>query len=302
MDPFQPLSQAPGVLLVLAALLGLLVGSFLNVVIYRLPIMLEREWRSQCRELLAAAAGAEAPAPQPSAEQAGSAAPFNLITPRSSCPHCGHLVRAWENVPVLSYLFLKGRCSHCGQPISARYPLVEGVTALATALVVGHFGLGWPALAALFLTWALIALTLIDLDRQLLPDHITQPFLWLGLVLSLFGVFVSPDASILGAVAGYLSLWAVYWLFRLLTHKEGMGYGDFKLLAMLGAWLGWKLLPFIILASSFVGAVVGVALIAVGRHQRAQPLPFGPYLAGAGWLALLWGEELTHSYLRLIGL
>jgi leader peptidase (prepilin peptidase)/N-methyltransferase len=278
------IGQDPVSFVFVAALLGLVVGSFLNVVIYRLPVMLNRSWQSQCAELT----GGEAAADQDT---------FNLAVPGSTCPHCGHRIRAWENIPVISYLLQRGRCTACGEHISLRYPIIEAVTALLTAAVALHFGFGWQALAAMVLTWGLIALTMIDFDHQLLPDDITLPLLWLGLLLSLFGVFVDAPTALIGAMAGYLSLWSVYHVFRLLTGKEGMGYGDFKLLAVLGAWLGWQMLPLIILLSSLVGAVVGITLILVRGHDRNIPIPFGPYLAAAGWLTLLWGQELTALYL-----
>ena len=276
-----------------ATVLGLLVGSFLNVVVYRLPIMMERGWRTQCRELLG---GAETPEPPVDKEE-----PFNLIVPRSRCPHCGHTVSALENIPIISYLWLRGRCAGCGKAISARYPLVELSSAVLSGITVWHFGFHWTAAAALFLTWALIALTLIDYDHQLLPDDITLPFLWFGLLLSLYGLFTESSASIIGATAGYLSLWSVYMLFKWTTGKEGMGYGDFKLLAMLGAWMGWQALPVIIILSSVVGAIVGVTLILFRGRDRNVPIPFGPYLAAAGWLTLLWGHDITHRYLMLMG-
>jgi leader peptidase (prepilin peptidase)/N-methyltransferase len=288
------LSTSTTFYLVVVALLGLAIGSFLNVVIYRLPVMMEREWRSHCAAL---DAGSE---PEASAQQ--TTAKFNLATPRSRCPHCGHAITALENIPVVSYLWLRGRCSDCGAHISLRYPIIEAFTALLSVLVAWHFGFGWPALAGLLLTWALIALTMIDFDHQLLPDSITLPFLWLGLGLSLWGIFVSPSTAIIGAIAGYLSLWLVYWGFKLLTGKEGMGYGDFKLLALLGAWMGWKMLPVIILLSSAVGAVVGISLILFRGRDRSIPIPFGPYLAAAGWIAFLWGDALIAGYLHFAGL
>ncbi|MEJ2574284.1 MAG: A24 family peptidase [Gammaproteobacteria bacterium] len=287
------LSGSPWTFTLLIALLGLLVGSFLNVVAYRLPLMMERAWRAQCRQLL------DTPeAPSPSVEKAE---PFNLMTPRSRCPHCGHAISAMENIPVISYLWLRGRCAACGKPISARYPLVESATALLSGVTAWHFGFGWAAGAALLLTWALIALTLIDYDHQLLPDDITLPFLWIGLLLSLYGIFTDSTSSIIGGVAGYLSLWTVYILFKWATGKEGMGYGDFKLLAMLGTWMGWQALPVIIILSSVVGAAVGITLIVFRGRDRNIPIPFGPYLATAGWLALLWGHDITHRYLSLVG-
>ncbi|MCL2829177.1 MAG: A24 family peptidase [Betaproteobacteria bacterium] len=265
-----------------ALLLGLLVGSFLNVVIYRLPLMMEHEWRNQCAEMRG----------EPVEE-----APFTLARPRSRCPACGHPISALENIPVFSWLFLRGRCSACRASISWRYPLVEALTGVLTAFVAWHFGFGWQALGGFFLLWALVALTVIDFDTQFLPDSITLPLLWLGLFLNLFSVYTSLESAVIGAMAGYLILWSVYWLFKLIMKKEGMGYGDFKLLAALGAWLGWKTLPFIILCSSFVGAIVGISLIVFARHGRNVPIPFGPYLAVAGFIALIWGESLTRAYL-----
>ena len=276
--------------LLCVGLLGLAIGSFLNVVIHRLPIMMEREWRSHCAEL------SDTDSSNPEDNR------FNLSTPRSRCPHCGHGITALENIPVLSYLWLRGRCSGCGAKISIRYPIIEMITALLSVTIAWHFGFSWPALAGLLLTWALIALTMIDFDQQLLPDSITLPFLWIGLGLSLWNVFIDSHTAIIGAIAGYLSLWVVYWGFKLLTGKEGMGFGDFKLLALLGAWMGWKMLPVIILLSSAVGAVVGITLILARGRDRNIPIPFGPYLATAGWIALLWGNDLTNAYLRYSGL
>ncbi len=281
-------------------LLGLVVGSFLNVVIYRLPIMMEREWISQCAEL----SESQENISDKSAlnKDASDESTFNLSTPRSRCPHCGHAITSLENIPVLSFLILRGKCSDCGAKISARYPIIESVTALLSIILAWHFGFSWPALAGLFFTWALIALTMIDFDHQLLPDNITLPFLWLGLGLSLWNVYIDSHAAIIGAIAGYLSLWTVYWTFKLITGKEGMGFGDFKLLAMLGAWMGWKMLPVIILLSSAVGAIVGITLIVALGRDKTIPIPFGPYLAAAGWIALLWGNDLTNAYLRYSGL
>lgn len=284
------LQAHPVTFLVFTGILGLMVGSFLNVVIYRLPVVLERDWRVQCAELCGEA-GQTAPEPER----------FNLVVPRSRCPRCGHQIAAWENIPVLSYLLLRGRCSACGASISLRYPLVELLTAALSVTVAWHFDLSWQAGAGLLLTWALIALSFIDFDRQLLPDVITLPWLWLGLGMSLFGLYTHVADSLLGAMLGYIVLWSVYHLFRLLTGKEGMGYGDFKLLAMLGAWTGWQMLPVIVLLSSLVGAVIGVVLIAARRHDRNIPIPFGPYLAVAGWIALLWGQDLVQAYLRWNG-
>lgn len=266
------------------AVLGLFIGSFLNVVILRLPVMMQRSWRAQCRELLE--------------QEQSEEETFNLISPRSRCPHCGHLIGALENIPVLSYLIQRGRCKHCSTTISARYPLIELFTALMTGIVAWKFGFGWQGAFGILLTWALIALTFIDIDHQLLPDDITLPFLWLGLGLSLFGLFTGMPSAIIGAIAGYLSLWLVYHGFRLLTKKEGMGYGDFKLFALFGAWFGWQQLPLIILLSSLVGAIIGISMIVFMGRDRQIPIPFGPYLAGAGWLAMLWGDEITRAYIN----
>lgn len=282
------LAADPLLLALATAVLGLLVGSFLNVVILRLPVMMERDWQAQCAELTGASPpGGEA---------------VSLVHPGSRCPACGHTIRPWDNIPLLGWLLLRGRCRDCGARISPRYPLIEAATALLSVVVILHFGATPAGLAALVLTWLLIALTVIDLDHQLLPDALTLPGLWLGLLISVGGVFVAPATAIVGAAAGYLSLWLVYHGFRLLTGKEGMGHGDFKLLALLGAWLGWSQLPLVILLSSLVGALVGVAMIlGLGRH-RDQPIPFGPYLAAAGWIALLWGEPLIDAYLGFSGL
>jgi leader peptidase (prepilin peptidase)/N-methyltransferase len=281
------LQAHPAAFLIFTGILGLMVGSFLNVVIYRLPVVLERDWSMQCAEVC----GEEG-------QTATKPERFNLVVPRSRCPQCGHPIAAWENIPVLSYLLLRGRCSACGASISLRYPLVEVLTAVLSFAVAWRFGLTWQAGGGLLLTWALIALSFIDFDRQLLPDVITLPWLWLGLGISLLAVYTHVADSVLGAMLGYLLLWSVYHVFRLLTGKEGMGYGDFKLLAMLGAWTGWQMVPLIVLLSSFVGAVVGVVLIVARGHDRNIPIPFGPYLAIAGWIALLWGQDLVQAYLR----
>ncbi len=284
------LSLNPTAWILGAGVFGLVVGSFLNVVIYRLPAMLERDWRAQCAALLNSATAA-APAEK-----------FNLATPRSTCPKCGHPIRAYENVPLFSYLLLRGRCSACGTKISLRYPLIELATGILSAAVAWRFGYSAAGAFALLLSYALITLTVIDFDHQLLPDNITLPFVWLGLLLSVFAIFTDMQSSILGAVAGYLILWSVYQVFKWTTGKEGMGYGDFKLLALLGAWLGWQALPAIILLSSLVGAVVGISLIVFTRRDRRIPIPFGPYLAAAGWIYLLWGAQLNAAYLRWSGM
>jgi leader peptidase (prepilin peptidase) / N-methyltransferase len=286
----EVIAREPWLLWTGTLLLGLIVGSFLNVVIHRLPQMMREEWRRECDDVQGRAAP-EAPGPR-----------LTLSTPGSHCPHCGHAITPLENIPILSYLFLRGRCSACTAPISLRYPVVEAMTALLSLAVVWHFGPGWEAAAALVMTWGLVALSGIDIDTQLLPDAITQPLLWLGLLLSLVGLFSDPQASILGAAAGYLSLWLIFHLFRLATGKEGMGYGDFKLLAVFGAWLGWTALPQIALLSAVVGALVGGALILSGRQDRDLPIPFGPYLAAAGWIALLWGDPINSAYLHWSGL
>ena len=278
------LLTSPAAAVALAALLGLLVGSFLNVVIHRVPIMLEREWASQAAEMRG-----ETPPEQPV---------YNLVLPRSACPACGHRITALENIPVLSWLVLRGRCSACASPIPMRYPLVELATAVLSGLAVWHLGAGAAGIAALLLTWTLIALTGIDLDTQLLPDNLTLPLLWAGLAVNLAGVFVPLESAVIGAMAGYGSLWAVYWLFKLATGKEGMGYGDFKLLGALGAWFGWQALPGMILLSSLVGALVGIGLIVFARPGREVPIPFGPYLAGAGLLTLYFGKPIA-AYLGL---
>src|ERR1700722_3906467 len=282
-------------------LLGLIIGSFLNVVIYRLPIMLELEWRSQATEVLAA--GAEPSAAAVPRER------FTLSTPRSACPNCKAPITALQNVPVISWLVLRGRCASCKAKISARYPFVELTTGVLSAWVAWHFGFGAPAACALLVTWALIALTGIDIDHQLLPDNITLPLLWAGLLaavavgpMSGTALPVSPKDAVIGAAAGYLSLWLVFHAFKLVTGKEGMGYGDFKLFAALGAWLGWKVLPLVIVLSAATGAMLGILMIALRSRDRRAPMPFGPYLAAAGWLAMMYGDSLLNGYLRISGL
>ncbi len=287
-DTFQSM---PLLFALMAAILGLLVGSFLNVVIHRLPKMMEKEWRAQCAEL----ALSTDPAP---IQVTNEKSAYNLVVPRSACPGCGHQITAIENIPIVSYLFLGGKCRGCKLEISPRYPIVEGLTALLSGMVAWHFGFGLAGASALIFLWGLIALSFIDADTQLLPDSITLPLLWLGLVVNLNGTFTDLHSAVLGAVFGYLALWSVYWIFKLVTKKEGMGYGDFKLLAAIGAWLGWQVLPVVILLSSVVGAVVGIVLILLARLGRNIPLPFGPYLAMAGLIALLWGQPIMDSYLR----
>ena len=271
-----------------ALLLGLLIGSFLNVVVYRLPVMMQREWQAEAKSILLLPADT-------------STSAFNLLLPNSQCPHCSHEIRPWENIPVISYLFLRGKCSSCKAPISMRYPLVELTCGLLSAFIAWHFGFTWQAGAMLLLTWGLLAMSLIDVDHQLLPASLVLPLLWLGLITNSFGLFTSLEDALWGAIAGYLSLWSVYWLFKLVTGKEGMGYGDFKLLAMLGAWGGWQVLPLTILLSSLVGAVLGLIMLRLRNAEASTPIPFGPYLAIAGWIALLWGEQITSSYLQIAG-
>ena len=282
----QSFFSDPTVFGIFCAVIGLLVGSFLNVVIHRLPKMMDNDWRSQCAEL--------------HGQATLDAEVLSLSVPRSRCPQCGHPITALENIPVISWLALRGKCSACRTPISPRYPIVEALTCLLSTLAAVHFGFGWAAAGALLLIWGLMALTFIDYDTQLLPDSITLPLLWAGLLLNLFGTYTDLQSAVVGAMAGYLSLWSVYWGFKLVTGKEGMGYGDFKLLAALGAWLGWQTLPLIILLSSLVGALLGIALIVLTKRGRNVPIPFGPYLATAGLIALIWGKELTQAYLRLI--
>jgi leader peptidase (prepilin peptidase) / N-methyltransferase len=276
----------PAFLYACAAVLGLIVGSFLNVVIHRLPLMLEREWRRQCEEL----SGKE-PTPQET---------YNLVYPRSGCPHCGHKIRAWENIPVLSYVLLRGRCASCKARISLQYPLVEALTAALSVWAIARFGLNAAGLSALLLTWALIALSVIDFRHTLLPDDITLPFLWLGLLLSIAGVYAGPVDAILGAVLGYGSLYAVFHVFKWITGKDGMGFGDLKLFALFGAWLGWQALPGIILLSSLVGALTGFALILFRGRDRQLPIPFGPFLSVAGWIYLMYGTDINNMYLDWI--
>jgi len=278
--------------LIAVLLIGLLIGSFLNVVIYRLPKMMEADWRQQCNELLCGSADTTTdPAPSET---------FNLAVPNSRCPVCNYSIRAWENIPVISYLFLRGKCSACKASISLRYPTIEFATGLLSLAVIYMLGFNYAGLAGLLFTWCLIALTMIDVDTQLLPDDITLPLLWLGLIANYFGFYTSLEDAFWGAVAGYLSLWSFYWLFKLITGKEGMGYGDFKLLAALGAWMGWQMLPQIILLSSVVGAVLGISLMIIKGRDKNIPIPFGPYLAIAGWIAFLWGENINQAYLQFV--
>lgn len=278
--------SSPILFITIISILGLLIGSFLNVVIYRLPVMMQQQWQQQCDEL--------------NGKELEPAELFTLSRPRSRCPKCNHEITALENVPIISYLALGGKCSNCKTLISARYPLIEALTGLLSGIVAWQFGFDWSCLGALLLTWTLISLSFIDIDHQLLPDSITLPLLWLGIIFSFFTVYTALHSSVIGAIAGYLSLWLVFHAFKLVTGKEGMGYGDFKLLAALGAWLGWALLPTIVLLSSLVGAIVGISLIIFRKHQRDIPIPFGPYLAAAGWIALMWGDHINVLYLNWI--
>jgi leader peptidase (prepilin peptidase)/N-methyltransferase len=301
MSVIELLAASPALFVGTCLVLGLCVGSFLNVVIYRLPVMLDRQWRAQCAELAAHD-------PHATTVAAGAQARFDLVVPRSACPACKAPITALQNIPLISWLVLRGRCARCGAAISARYPLVELLTGLLSAWVAARFGFGTGALAALVLTWFLIALACIDIDTQLLPDSLTLPLLWLGLSLSLLGAHdaaslpVDVRSGVIGAAAGYVSLWSVYHLFRLLTGKEGMGYGDFKLFAALGAWLGWQMLLPVILIAAVVGALVGIAMLTVRGQSRATPIAFGPFLAAAGWLVLMFGQGLVGRYFALFAL
>ncbi|MBD9676860.1 prepilin peptidase [Pseudomonas sp. PDM18] len=285
---FDLLASTPLAFVSCVTLLGLLVGSFLNVVIHRLPRMMERDWQQQARETLGLPEGEKRPT-------------YNLVLPNSQCPHCAHEIKPWENIPLVSWLALGGKCSSCKAPISKRYPLVELACGVLSAFIAWHYGFGWQSGAMLLLTWGLLAMSMIDVDHQLLPDALVLPLLWLGLIVNHFGLFTSLGDALWGAVFGYLSLWSVYWLFKLITGKEGMGYGDFKLLAMLGAWGGWQVLPQTILFSSLVGAVLGVIMLRLRNAETSTPIPFGPYLAIAGWIALLWGDQITATYLQFAG-
>jgi leader peptidase (prepilin peptidase)/N-methyltransferase len=285
---FVLMESSPSLFLAVIFVVSLMVGRFLNVVIYRLPIMMERSWKQEFNSYF-----------NSDTEQVEQQT-FNLIKPDSTCPKCQHKIRAWENIPLFSWLWLRGKCSGCDNPISIRYPLVELTTAVLSLIVAWHFGFGLQAIAGVFLTWCLVAMTFIDLDKMLLPDQITLPLLWLGLLLGIGNIYVNSVDAIIGAAAGYLSLWSVYWLFKLATGKEGMGYGDFKLLAALGAWLGWQYLPIVILLSSFVGAIIGITYLSLTKKDQQQPIPFGPYLAIAGWITFLYGDWISAQYWQWI--
>ena len=298
MEIFLALKQQPPLFYTSIVILGLLVGSFLNVVIHRLPVMLHRSWKNDCLEFLSEKFPDTLNISVNPAT--GEQEHYNLVVPRSACPHCGHKITALENIPVISYLFLKGACRACKVKISLRYPLIEILSAAMATTVAWKFGFSYEALFAALLSWSLISLTFIDYDHQYLPDQITLPFLWLGLLVNLNGTFTDIQSALIGAVTGYLVLWTVFHIFKLVTKKEGMGFGDFKLLAMLGAWLGWQHLPAIILLSSIIGSLVGISLIAFKQHDRGKPIPFGPYLAGAGWIALLWGNDINQLYFNFV--
>jgi len=291
----------PDVLPWVALAFGLCIGSFLNVVIHRLPKMMERDWRAQCAELAISTGEPQGGSPVPPPPTKEAQGRYNLLVPRSACPACGHQIKALENIPVVSWIALRGKCSACGAKITARYPVVEIFAGAIAAYAAWRYGSSLAALGAMSFGWSLLALTVIDLDTQLLPDDITLPLLWVGLLLNLGGTFAPLASAVIGAVAGYLALWSVYWAFKLATGKEGMGFGDFKLLAAIGAWLGWQKLPMVILLSSVVGAVVGIALIVFARHGRDQPIPFGPYLAAAGLIAMLWGDAIARRWLPILG-
>ncbi|MBD3609888.1 MAG: prepilin peptidase [Gammaproteobacteria bacterium] len=280
----------PGFLLFTLILVGLIFGSFLNVVIYRLPIMLKHEWTSQCKQYLEID------------DSAAKVSPYNLLTPRSQCPHCHHLIPAWQNIPVISYLLLGGKCRQCQQRIGFRYPLIEILTAGLTVVLYFQFGAGWQMFSAIIFIYFLIILTAIDIDTQLLPDQLTLLLLWIGLLVNTQMLFVPLQEAVLGAILGYLSLWSIYHLYRLATKKEGFGYGDFKLLAALGAWVGWTMLPVIILLSSITGVIAGILMILSRRHSYTNPLPFGPYLAIAGGITILWGNDILDFYWQLVSL
>ena len=301
---FVVLQQEPVLFYTSVVVFSLLIGSFLNVVIHRLPLMMKQEARQDCSRFLAeefpeSLSESEREYVSSPNQDASAQEKYNLVVPRSACPHCGHQITALENIPIISYLVLRGKCRNCDSKISIRYPFVEALSAVFVFIVALKFGVSDQLLFAAFFTWSVLALTFIDLDTQYLPDQITLPLLWLGLLINLDNTFTDIQSAILGAAAGYLSLWLVYKLFKLITNKEGMGYGDFKLLAMIGAWCGWQAVPAVILISSVIGSIVGISLILIKYHEKGKPIPFGPYLAGAGWLVLLWGNDINDFYLKL---
>ncbi|MGH8451781.1 prepilin peptidase [Pseudomonas sp.] len=281
-------TELPWTFVAMALVLGLIVGSFLNVLVWRLPKMLEREWRAQAHEILGLPIVPVGPT-------------YNLMRPNSCCPHCNQPIRPWENIPLLSYLMLRGRCAHCREPISPRYPFTELACALVSATIAWHFGFGWQAGAVMVLSWGLLAMSLIDVDHQLLPDVLVLPLLWLGLILNSATLLTTLPDALWGAIIGYMSLWTVFWLFKLITGKDGMGHGDFKLLALLGAWGGWQILPMTLLMASLLGVFAGLILMRLRKSRVSTPMPFGPCLAIAGWIALLWGGQITDFYLQSVG-
>jgi len=291
MELIIALRDNPTFFLIIVGLFSLLIGSFLNAAIYRIPIMLQKSWREECEELF----GGET-------EQTASKEKFNLMVPRSQCPNCGHMITALENIPVLSYLFLRGKCSSCKTKISIQYPVLEILTALISVFVAWKIGFGWQALAALVFTWTLITLSMIDAKTMLLPDNLTLPLMWLGIVVNYHSFFVDLQSSVLGAIFGYLSLWSLFHVFKLITGKEGMGYGDFKILAAIGAWGGWQILPFTVFAASTLGAIIGIILIVIQRNKESQPVPFGPWLALAGFIGFIWRDEIINIMGRYFGL
>ena len=307
MTLFSLLQSSPALLLSVCFVLGLFVGSFLNVVVYRLPLMMQTTWRRECKEFLQqdSQETTQETATESAGENSGTdqtPQPFNLMVPRSACPSCNSMITAWQNIPVISWLILRGKCGNCKHPISIEYPLVELLTAILSLAVAYKFGASIQLIFALLFTWSLVSLALIDFHTTLLPDSITLPLLWLGLLISLVPVFVSAPDAIVGAAAGYMILWIVFQTFKLITGKEGMGFGDFKLLAALGAWLGWAKLPLVILLSSLTGAIIGIMMMVLFKHQRSQAIPFGPYLAIAGWIALMWGDQIVAMYTGQMGL
>ncbi|HIQ14954.1 MAG TPA: prepilin peptidase [Leucothrix sp.] len=291
MEIFNALRENPTFFLIVVGLFSLLIGSFLNAAIYRIPIMLQQSWREECEELF----GGES-------EQSTPKEKFNLMVPRSQCPSCGHMITALENIPVLSYLFLGGKCSSCKNKISIQYPVLEILTTLVSVFVAWNFGFGWQTLAALLFTWVLILLSMIDAKTMLLPDNLTLPLMWFGIAVNYHGLFVDLQSSVLGAMFGYLSLWSLFHLFKLITGKDGMGYGDFKILAAIGAWGGWQILPFTVFAASTLGAIIGILLIVIQRNKESQPIPFGPWLALAGFIGFIWRDEIITTMGRYFGL
>jgi len=291
MEIFNALRENPTFFLIVVGLFSLLIGSFLNAAIYRIPIMLQQSWREECEELF----GGES-------EQSTPKEKFNLMVPRSQCPSCGHMITALENIPVLSYLFLGGKCSSCKNKISIQYPVLEILTTLVSVFVAWKFGFGWQTLAALLFTWVLILLSMIDAKTMLLPDNLTLPLMWFGIAVNYHGLFVDLQSSVLGAMFGYLSLWSLFHLFKLITGKDGMGYGDFKILAAIGAWGGWQILPFTVFAASTLGAIIGILLIVIQRNKESQPIPFGPWLALAGFIGFIWRDEIITTMGRYFGL